>query len=157
MGCFKTYRRVEFRDTDTAGIAHFSSLIVYMEQAEHDLFRSLGLSVFPPPVFLTLKTGDEPCQSGKDTLPVTWPRVHISMDFLGPARFEDVLTIQVEISRLGATSLAFEHQISGPNGDIAKGTSISVCCQIESETMHRLIKRSIPDSIRDKLSQFVKH
>jgi 4-hydroxybenzoyl-CoA thioesterase/acyl-CoA thioester hydrolase len=151
MGFFETHRRVEFRDTDAAGIAHFSSLLVYMEQAEHDLFRSLELSVFPQH-----RTGDEPCQSGPDAPPVTWPRVHISMDFLGPARFEDLLTIQVEISRLGATSVSFEHKISGPSGDVAKGTSISVCCQIESETTHRLIKRSIPDSIREKLSQFVK-
>lgn len=152
MGCFNTRRRVEFCDTDTAGIAHFSSLIVYMEQAEHDLFRSLGLSVFPQHT-----NRDEPRQPGPDApIPVTWPRVHISMDFLGPARFEDLLTIQVEVSRLGATSVAFEHKISGPNGDVAKGTSISVCCQIESEAPQKLTKRTIPDSIREKLSQFVK-
>lgn len=29
-----------------AGIAHFSSFIIYMEQAEHALLRSLGTSVF---------------------------------------------------------------------------------------------------------------
>ncbi|XZE22489.1 acyl-CoA thioesterase [Pirellulaceae bacterium SH449] len=151
MGFFVTQRRVEFRDTDTAGIAHFSSLIVYMEQAEHDLFRSLGLSVFPQHT-----SGDEPHQSGLDAPLVTWPRVHISMDFLGPARFEDLLTVQVEISRLGSTSVAFEHKISGSNGDVAKGTSISVCCQIESESPRKLTKRTIPDSIREKLSQFIR-
>ena len=42
---FQFERRVEFCETDAAGIAHFSSLIVYMEQAEHALLRSLGLSV----------------------------------------------------------------------------------------------------------------
>ena len=38
-------RRVEFHETDAAGIAHFSSLLIFMEQAEHALLRSLGLSV----------------------------------------------------------------------------------------------------------------
>ena len=42
---FKTERRVEFRDTDAAGIVHFSVFFAYMEQAEHEFLRSLGLSV----------------------------------------------------------------------------------------------------------------
>ena len=44
---FKTRRRVEFRDTDMAGIVHFSVFFAYMEQAEHELLRSLGLGVGP--------------------------------------------------------------------------------------------------------------
>ena len=42
---FKTQRRVEFRDTDTAGIVHFSNFFAYMEQAEHALLRSIDLGV----------------------------------------------------------------------------------------------------------------
>lgn len=41
-----TRRRVEFVETDAAGIVHFSSFFVYMEQAEHELLRHLGLNVF---------------------------------------------------------------------------------------------------------------
>ena len=43
---FRTRRFVEFSDTDMAGIAHFSSFFRYMESAEHELVRSVGLSVF---------------------------------------------------------------------------------------------------------------
>ena len=42
---FRTSRRVEFRDTDAAGIVHFSVFFTWMEAAEHELLRSLGLSV----------------------------------------------------------------------------------------------------------------
>ena len=45
MNLFRVKRRVEFADTDMAGIVHFSAFFVYMEQAEHELLRSLGLSV----------------------------------------------------------------------------------------------------------------
>jgi hypothetical protein len=38
-------RRIEFCETDAAGIAHFSPMFPCMEQAEHALFRSLGTSV----------------------------------------------------------------------------------------------------------------
>lgn len=48
---FHWRRRVEFAETDMAGIAHFSSFIIYMEQAEHALLRSLGTSVFEAAVF----------------------------------------------------------------------------------------------------------
>ncbi|MCA9225545.1 MAG: acyl-CoA thioesterase, partial [Planctomycetales bacterium] len=42
---FRTQRRVEFCETDAAGIAHFSAFFTYMEQAEHALLRELGTSV----------------------------------------------------------------------------------------------------------------
>jgi acyl-CoA thioester hydrolase len=42
---YRTTRLVEFHDTDMAGIMHFASFFVYMESAEHELLRSMGLSV----------------------------------------------------------------------------------------------------------------
>ncbi|MGY8650976.1 MAG: acyl-CoA thioesterase, partial [Verrucomicrobiia bacterium] len=51
-------RRVEFSETDAAGIVHFANFYRYMEYAEHAFFRSLGRSI----VDLDLDIG--------------WPRVH---------------------------------------------------------------------------------
>ena len=42
---FKAIRRVEFADTDMAGIMHYSNFFRFMETAEHAFFRSLGLSI----------------------------------------------------------------------------------------------------------------
>ena len=42
---FRCRQRVEFADTDMAGIVHFSNFFRYMERAEHEFLRSLGLSV----------------------------------------------------------------------------------------------------------------
>ena len=51
---FKAVRRVEFSETDMAGIVHYSNFFRYMETAEHGFFRSLGHSVvmdkFEPPL-----------------------------------------------------------------------------------------------------------
>ena len=38
-------RRVEFSETDMAGIVHYSNFFRYMEAAEHEFFRALGFSV----------------------------------------------------------------------------------------------------------------
>lgn len=180
MAAFSFERRVEFCETDAAGIAHFSSLAIYMEQAEHALIRSVGISVYPQRLLLpatkTLAPGIDPSSlsgrihetGGRDCdlataadaeselLDVTWPRVHVSLDFLGPARFEDVLMIEVEVARMGESSVTFEHVIHGPQRSVARGSSTSVCCKIDRDNAHGLTKRTIPPLIRDKLSTYLR-
>ena len=72
---FKTKRRVEFADTDVAGVVHFSNYFRYLEVAEHEFFRSLGIR---------LHGEDEGGMFG-------WARVHASCDYLRPARYADML------------------------------------------------------------------
>ena len=151
MAVFSIQRRVEFSETDAAGIAHFSSMVIYMEQAEHALFRQIGLSVFPQ--IEADKASDS--RFVDDELFVTWPRVHISLDFLGPARFEDLLEIDVSIQRLGKSSVTFEHQIRCQSRPIARGKSISVCCKIDSSPGHELLKQTIPAAILKKLTPYL--
>ena len=42
---YHTTRRVEWADTDAAGIIHFASFFRYMEAVEHEMLRARGLSV----------------------------------------------------------------------------------------------------------------
>ena len=42
---FKVQRRVEFSETDMAGIMHYSNFFRFMETAEHAFYRDLGHSV----------------------------------------------------------------------------------------------------------------
>ena len=42
---FSIRRRVQFAETDLAGIAHFSNFVRWMEETEHAFFRSLGMSI----------------------------------------------------------------------------------------------------------------
>ncbi len=69
--------RVQFADTDMAGIVHFSNFFRYMERVEHDFFRSLELSIREDPA----KIAAEEC--------VGWPRVHASCDYKSPLFFEE--------------------------------------------------------------------
>ena len=45
MPVFRTTRRIEFGDTDMAGIVHFANFFRFMESAECEFLRSRGLSV----------------------------------------------------------------------------------------------------------------
>ena len=56
---YRTCRRVEFRDTDAAGIMHFSTYFTYMEEVEHEFLRSLGTSVDLPLEASVAETSEE--------------------------------------------------------------------------------------------------
>ncbi|MCO6459170.1 MAG: acyl-CoA thioesterase [Pirellulaceae bacterium] len=130
---FRTTRRVEFRDTDAAGIMHFSAYVAYMEEAEHELLRHLGLSVMMSD------------QEG----PVSWPRVSVQCDYQGAARFEDLLEIEVGIERLGEKSVTYGFQFRREGQPLASGRMTAVCCRLDPRGPIRSIP--IPDWIRDKL------
>jgi len=113
---FVTKRRVEFCETDAAGIVHFASYLCYMEQAEHALLRSVGLSV---------------CEPQGDGWYLSWPRVHVECDFQGSAKFEDVLEISVFVSRLGNKSVTYDFEFMRGVDPIATGRVIAVCCTVK--------------------------
>ncbi|WP_254508347.1 acyl-CoA thioesterase [Anatilimnocola floriformis] len=139
---FRTTRRVEFSDTDAAGIMHFSAFFRFMEQAEHDLLRSLGLSVV---------MADDVAKAGGGKL--SWPRVHADCDFRVPARYEDVLEIEVTIGRLGEKSANYQFRFVLGGKELATGEITSVCCRIIAGQPPQSV--AIPEWFRAKLSPFV--
>jgi YbgC/YbaW family acyl-CoA thioester hydrolase len=131
---FHTTRRVEFADTDMAGIIHFASYFRYMESAEHEFLRSRGLSVVM----------DWQGQA------IGFPRVSAGCDFLKPARFEDVLAIEVQLTRVGARSLTWSFTFQLDGHPVARGRLTSVCCRV-FPAEHRVESIEIPDEIRRRL------
>lgn len=134
---FRTTRRVEFRDTDAAGIVHFSAFFFYMESVEHEFLRSLGLNV--------LGAGQSD--------PVSWPRVSASCDFLSAVRFEDVLDVSLRVMRLGEKSVTYEFDFSCVGRPIAKGKTVAVCCRFTAGGLPKSVP--IPTDISEKMKAFV--
>jgi len=112
---FSTKRRVEFRETDTAGIVHFSNFFAYMEQAEHELLRHVGMGVI--------------CEI--DGQSISFPRVNAECNYRLAIRFEDVIDIHVVVKRIGSKSITygFEFQLDGKV--VADGSITVVCCRFE--------------------------
>ena len=140
---FRTTRRVEFSDTDAAGIVHFAAFFRYMEQAEHELLRSVGLSVHGHSGLG--KDGAE----GK----VSWPRVSARCDYRSPAKFEDVLEIAVSVARLGEKSVTYRFDFRIAEQALASGEVTAVCCRFPQGGPPQSV--AIPDSIRAKLTPFL--
>lgn len=132
---YQTRRRIEFRDTDAAGIMHFSAFFTYMEQAEHEMLRSLGLSVMLP--------------DGDST--IGWPRVSATCDYKGAVRFEDIIEIAVSVIHLGSKSVRYRHEFRVADRVVAVGEIAAVCCRIDPK--HELASIEIPESIRGRLAK----
>jgi YbgC/YbaW family acyl-CoA thioester hydrolase len=127
-------RRVEFSDTDMAGIAHFSRFFLWMEQAEHDFLESRGLSV----VF-----EDQGFRHG-------FPRVNASCDYQRPVRYRDWLEIAVSLEKIGRSSLQyrFDFKAEGSSAPVATGRLSTCLCRLTEEGMR---STPLPEWMRQRL------
>ena len=133
MPNFRTTRRVEFGDTDMAGIMHFSNFFKFLEVAETSFLHSLGYSV----TWMA------------DGVRYGFPRVSVKCDFFKPARFEDELTMEVRVAKVGTKSVTYEIQFLKNEERFAEGQVTSVLCR---GTAHGLMESiEIPMEMRAKL------
>lgn len=113
MTHFVTTRRVEFCDTDLAGIVHFANFYRYMEQAEHAFFRAYGLKIHG---FLP------------DGTKYGWPRVNAMCSFHAPAFYEQVVEIRITIVRRSARSLTTKYDFFHGETLLANGEMKTAFC-----------------------------
>ena len=132
---FRTTRRVEFVDTDMAGIVHFSNFFRWMESAEVEFLRARGLSVKMP-------------WEGEV---LGFPRVAASCDYLRPARFQDVLDVAVRVEKVGRKSVTYAFEFALDGVVLARGRVSSVCCRVTPN--QELESLEIPESLRAVLQQ----
>lgn len=135
METFRTTRRIEFGDTDMAGIVHFSNFFRFMEAAECAFLRTLGLSV----------------RLEWEGQALGFPRVSASCDYFRPARFEDVLDVAVILDSIGRKSVTYVFEFSRHGELVARGKVTSVCCRVVEG--NRLESVEIPTSLRALLQR----
>jgi acyl-CoA thioester hydrolase len=129
---FRSRQRVEFADTDMAGIVHFANFFRYMERAEHEFLRSLGLSVHEV--------------NGEDL--VTWPRVNAECKFCAPLRFEEELEVHLLVREKRTKSLTYEFRFYKPAAEdlLAIGSITVVSVRFDRAT-GQMTSIPIPESI----------
>lgn len=100
--------RVSFVDTDNSQRIHYTAMFRYMELAEHELMRRIGMP------YATMLQG------------IAYPRAHVSCDFRGAIVFDDQLVIDARVDRVGTSSWTVgfvARQLCGPGQpDVALGS-----------------------------------
>ena len=132
---FRTKRRVEFAETDAAGILHFSNYFRYMEEAEHAFLRSLGHSV-------EIRTPEGL---------IGFPRLAVSCEYLKPVKFEDVLDLHLWVRRKGRTSITYAVVFRKDGVDVARGETTAVACLVRPDRTIQSIP--LPPELAAKLEE----
>jgi len=135
MALFRTKRRIEFCDTDTAGIVHFSNYFRFMEAAEVEYLRARGLSV------VMTWQGEH----------LGFPRVSATCDYKSPCRFEDLIDITVRLEKIGQKSVSYNFEFHRDGELLAVGKLTSVCCRVLPG--NRLEAIEIPAELRERIVQ----
>ena len=134
---FKLTRRIEFAETDMAGIVHFANFFRMMEAAEHAFFRSLGL---------TIHGHDEDGTTG-------WPRVSATCDFRAPLRFEEEVEIHLLVAEVRARSIRYQFifRKAADGTEVARGAMAAVCATVD-KVAGKLVPVPIPERIRAQIT-----
>jgi YbgC/YbaW family acyl-CoA thioester hydrolase len=133
-------RRIEFSETDMAGLVHFSNFFRYMETAERDLFEAAGLDL------IKSKPGEL----------VGWPRARAECRFSAPIRFGDTIDIHIAVKAVKDRSLDYQFRIFRKNPDgsrtqAAKGHMTTVLSELTENGELRSVE--LPDSLRARITE----
>lgn len=132
---YEYQHRVAFSETDLAGIMHFSNFFRLMENAEHAFFRSLGTSVHP-----------EGTQSG-------WPRVEAQCNYQKPLRFEDEVTVALNITQVSSKAISYRFDFL-KNGTVhASGTLTTVHIKLNNNGEMKACE--LPNDLKEQLSKLI--
>lgn len=109
---YRLRRRVQFYETDAAGIVHFSWYFRYMEEAEHALWRAQGLSIAPE--------GSE----------IGWARVSATCEYHQPLRFEDEFDVAIRVTGMTGKTMTYECTLWRDDTRIATAAMTVICVRM---------------------------
>jgi acyl-CoA thioester hydrolase len=125
---FRLKRRVQFYETDAAGIVHFSCYLRYLEEAEHGLWRAAGLSIAPR------------------ESEYAWPRVAVACDYRSSLRFEDEFEAHIRVAAMTDKSIRYSCVLSLGDVEIATLT-MAIACVAKATGR----AASLPPAVRERL------
>ena len=119
-------RRIEWMDTDAAGIYHWTTVFRLAEAAEAALHTALGIADF--------------------TFGAT-PRLAVSATFARSLRFNDPVEVELAVAAIGRTSVEYRLRVALDGATAAEGTVTS--CLIDRTTGRAT---PWPDRIREQFA-----
>jgi acyl-CoA thioester hydrolase len=128
--------RVTWSDTDAAQIVHYSKYFVFLERAEEELYRSLGFS------FTDLASKG-----------LCFPRVEAFCQYKKPARFNDLLEVELTIEELKEKSVKYGFKVNNKETGDLLAVGHLVVVAVDRQTGKAT---QIPLEIVEKLKSFYK-
>ena len=128
--------RVYYEDTDSGGVVYYANYLRFMERARSEWLRSLGVEQ------------DQLIEQDGILFAVR----HVEIDYLKPARFNDLLEVASRVIEQGRASLSFEQIITrleaGTKTELCRGKVKIVCLDAGAFRPHPL-----PEFLRMEISR----
>jgi acyl-CoA thioester hydrolase len=123
--------RVYYEDTDAGGVVFYANYLKFFERARTEMLRALGFEQ------------DELIASEGIIFVVR----AVQVDYLSPARFNDLLQASAKVTVAKKASLIFEQQITRGDDVLCKSVNRIAC--LDSHTMR---PKAIPENLLELLT-----
>lgn len=136
--------RVIYADTDLMGVVYHGTYLRYLEHARVEFMRELGFA------YADLeRTG------------VGLPVIDLALTYLQPARYDDILTVEVGVAKLGFARLHFAYRLTVQPGDRHGFAGPEPLELLLAQTfhgcldMHERRATRMPEAVHDIISRYL--
>ena len=130
---YSALARVAFSDTDAQGVVYYGRYMPYFDLARTEFHRHLG----------RVHLGN-----------VDFAMRAVSVEYVAPARFDDLLEIFVRVERIGTTSITYDHaayRIDDGGGDTLMATAKAVLVCIALDERKAV---PVPQEFHERIASF---
>ena len=129
---YASFTRVGFSDTDAQGIVYYGRYLPYFDAARVEYHRHLDM--------LETDAGEHELVMRASTI-----------EYLAPARFDDLIEVFVRVSRIGRTSVTYECAAYRCDDDVLMVTAQQTLVLVDLADRRA---RQIPDELREPIRAF---
>lgn len=109
---FNWQLRVYYEDTDAAGVVFYANYLRYMERARTEWLRNAGFEH----------------ERLVNDYGILFAVKNLSINYIRPARLDDLLTVTSRLSAWRGASLSFEQTITNKNKELLSRAEVKVAC-----------------------------
>lgn len=107
-----TSHRVIYGDTDQMGVVYYANYLRWFEKGRSEFLRQVGLP------YKTIEAQG-----------LHFPVTEVSCRYVKPAHYDDMITIETQLTSLGRASLNFDYAVcrEGDSASLASGSTKHAC------------------------------
>jgi len=122
--------RVYYEDTDAAGVVYYASYLKFFERCRTEWMRNIGQGQ----------------QALFDAHGLAFVVRNVNLDYLAPARLDDLLAIELSVEKLGRAQVIFRQRARREDKILVDGTVQVACVDLA-----KMKSAPIPQWLRAKL------
>ena len=129
--------RIYYEDTDAGGVVYYANYLKFLERCRTEWLREIGH-----------EQGDLLRDPG-----IAFVVRNVAIDYLKPARLDDLLTVSLEVERITRSQIFFAQHVRRANPDAAGGWDELIAAKIQIVCVNAAQMKvvSIPNTLRTQL------